>query len=130
MASGIQWDDRWLRELHREALRRLRRAASHLQREIVVNISTPVTKVQGPNGVTVDETSRSKPGEPPHADTTRLRKSIEQEIDEGRLVARVGTNVEYAAHLEFGTSKMAPRPFLRSTLYQEQRTIKRILGGA
>lgn len=51
-------------------------------------------------------------------DTGRLRASIAQEIggDDDGLVARVGTNVEYAPYLEFGTSRMSARPFLRPAL--------------
>lgn len=60
----------------------------------------------------------SKPGQPPRVDTGRLRASITHEVHEGFLTvtARVGTNVKYAIFLEFGTSKMAARPFLRPAL--------------
>ena len=73
--------------------------------------------------------NRSKPGEPPHVDTGRLRASIQVNWQGGGetgtdappqpsepFVVRVGTNVEYAYGLEFGTSRVAPRPFLRPAL--------------
>jgi hypothetical protein len=41
-----------------------------------------------------------------------LRASITHEVVIANLV-RVGTNVEYARPLEFGTTRMAPRPFMR-----------------
>lgn len=51
-------------------------------------------------------------------DTGRLRASIQQEVgrDERGIVGRVGTNVKYAVHLEYGTRRMTPRPFLRPAL--------------
>lgn len=53
-------------------------------------------------------------------DTGRLRSSITHEVggDAEGIVARVGTNVEYAAHLEYGTVRMSARPFLRPALAQ------------
>ena len=44
-------------------------------------------------------------------DTGILRGSISAEEKEPMLF-EVGTNVEYAAHIEFGTSKMAAQPYL------------------
>ena len=45
-------------------------------------------------------------------DSGRLRQSINvQKVDDG--VYRVGTNVEYAVHVEFGTRSQAPQPFMR-----------------
>lgn len=60
----------------------------------------------------------SAAGQPPAVDTGRLRASITYELgNTGKvLVARVGTNVNYARHLELGTSRMRPRPFLRPAL--------------
>lgn len=51
-------------------------------------------------------------------DTGRLRSSITNELgqDGDGLVATIGTNVEYAPHVELGTSKMAAQPFLLPAL--------------
>jgi HK97 gp10 family phage protein len=57
----------------------------------------------------------SAPGEAPAVDTANLRNSIETDkIKEG--LHAVSTNAEYAAGLEFGTPKMAARPFFRPAL--------------
>ncbi len=40
-------------------------------------------------------------------DTGNLRGSITAEVDENALVARVGTPVEYAPYIEFGTGEYA-----------------------
>jgi len=55
-------------------------------------------------------------------DTGRLRSSITNEIgqDGDGLVATIGTNVEYAPHVELGTSKMAAQPFLLPALEAAQ----------
>lgn len=51
-------------------------------------------------------------------DTGRLRSSITWSLEQdGRgLYALVGTNVVYAAYVEFGTRFMAAQPFLRPAL--------------
>lgn len=53
-------------------------------------------------------------------DTGRLRSSITHDPDlrrdEQGLYGVVGTNVEYAPHVEFGTSRMRAQPFLRPAL--------------
>ena len=76
-------------------------------------------------------------------DTGRLRASITTSVDEPKLVCTVksggevdeqqvttargkamsGTNVEYAAYIELGTSKMSAQPFLRPAL--ERVRVKR-----
>lgn len=61
----------------------------------------------------------SAPGEAPANDTGRLVNSIHVTTAEGGQVARVHAGsgaVSYAAALEFGTSKMAERPFFRPAL--------------
>ena len=59
-------------------------------------------------------------------DTGRLRSSITSEVsgDEGR----VGTNVEYAADVEFGTSRRPATPFLFPALEKQKDRIKELLG--
>ena len=39
--------------------------------------------------------------------TARLKGSIDYQVDEGELVGYVGTNVEYAIYIEFGTGEFA-----------------------
>ena len=48
-------------------------------------------------------------------DTGNLRRSIEHG-DNGKDEAYIGTNVEYGKYVEYGTSKMAPRPFLKQAV--------------
>lgn len=51
-------------------------------------------------------------------DTGNLRSSIGHETQEltNSLTAEVGATAAYAAHVEFGTSRMAPRAFLGPAL--------------
>jgi HK97 gp10 family phage protein len=60
----------------------------------------------------------SAPGDPFATDTGRLRASITHSLtlDAKGLVARIGSDVEYALFVEAGTSKMEPRPYLRPAL--------------
>ena len=54
----------------------------------------------------------SAPGQPPMSDTGRLANSIT--LDRvGDLTASVGSALNYALWLEYGTSRMAARPFFR-----------------
>lgn len=54
-------------------------------------------------------------------DTGRLRSSITHSIERERdgLVGIVGTDVDYAAFVELGTSRAAAKPFLRPALAAE-----------
>ncbi|MCD4839732.1 HK97 gp10 family phage protein [Neobacillus sedimentimangrovi] len=45
-------------------------------------------------------------------DTGHLRRSIATAFKNGGLTAYIGTNVEYALYVEFGTSKQHAQPFL------------------
>lgn len=51
----------------------------------------------------------SAPDEAPATDTGRLASSVNFRR-EGRMSATVGSDIVYAAMLEFGTSRVAPRP--------------------
>ena len=58
----------------------------------------------------------SAPGETPAVDTGNLVNSIKSELvssSDTDAWANVGTGVEYAEYLEFGTSRMEARPFMR-----------------
>jgi HK97 gp10 family phage protein len=52
-------------------------------------------------------------------DTGRLRSSLDWsiELESGKMYGIVGTNVEYAIYVEFGTTRMAAQPYLIPALY-------------
>ena len=55
----------------------------------------------------------SAPGQYPASDTGRLANSVRMELPQvGDKTGRVGTAVAYGPMLEFGTSRMAARPWL------------------
>lgn len=54
----------------------------------------------------------SKPGEPPNQDTGVLANNIET-VQRKPLLVEVSSNAPYSAPLEFGTSRMAARPFMQ-----------------
>ncbi len=64
-------------------------------------------------------------------DTGRLRASLTHEIERSKneVVGRVGTDVEYAVYVEYGTSNMSAQPYLRPALEKNRAAIKRLLGG-
>lgn len=57
--------------------------------------------------------------------TGRLKNSITHASDDSK--AYVGTNLSYAPYVELGTSKMAPRPFLKNAILNYQDDYKRII---
>ena len=70
----------------------------------------------------------SSPGEPPAQATGTLRQSVKGTVEsEGRqIIGMVGTEQKYGPMLEFGTSKMAARPWLRKSFEEAQAKVKEI----
>ena len=70
----------------------------------------------------------SAPGEPPARVTGELLDSVAYEVIESDrgLVVSVGAAAPYAQALEYGTRRMAPRPFLRPSLAEMEEEIARI----
>ena len=64
----------------------------------------------------------SRPGEPPSNDTQHLHDSIETVHVEPWKV-EVSSNASYSKALEFGTSKMAERPFMRPAAAKTRKEI-------
>lgn len=65
----------------------------------------------------------SAPGQPPNADTHRLDLSIDVVLDPGGKSVRVVARAPYSAYLEFGSSRMAERPFMRPALRRNRNRI-------
>ena len=83
------------------------------QREAVQGIQRgPATGAVRPDG-----SRASAPGEYPMSDTGRLANNVVANLPtSGNLSAEVGTNIQYGRYLEFGTSRMAARPWLLPSL--------------
>jgi HK97 gp10 family phage protein len=54
--------------------------------------------------------------------TGRLRSSLSV-LTLGSLQFKVGSNVEYAGYVEYGTRFMSPRPYLRPSIQQAKDTM-------
>jgi len=85
-------------------------AQSEAQRSILKGPKTGRIYKRGKRGRTHQA---SAPGEPPANDTGRLASSLRSEVSAGALTASLIAGTSYAAHLEYGTTKMAARPFMR-----------------
>ena len=53
-----------------------------------------------------------------------------KEIKPHSATLLVGTNVSYAVHQEYGTSKMAAQPYLRPALAEEEKAVQKEIGDA
>lgn len=71
----------------------------------------------------------SKPGEPPNEDTGILRTNIEVH-QVAPLRVQVSSNAPYAAALEFGTSKMAERPYMRPATERKRKEVVALVEAA
>ena len=92
----------------------LRRNISNFSREL--NEVLP-TALKAGALIVQNEAKRRAPYE-----TGTLRRSIHTEM-RGNTQAFVGTDVEYAVHQEFGTSKMKAHPYLRPALDEKQQEV-------
>ena len=68
----------------------------------------------------------SRPGEPPNFDTGWLAGSIEV-VQPDPILVEVGALAHYAAPLEFGTSKMAARPFMRPARDAKRKEVQALV---
>jgi HK97 gp10 family phage protein len=71
----------------------------------------------------------SAPGSPPNEDTDTLRRNITV-TQVGPLHVRVASNAPYSAFLEFGTSRMAARPFMGPAARIKRKEVVKLVGDA
>lgn len=77
----------------------------------------------------------SLPGNPPAPDTGNLRNSIRYEVhSEGSeiygVVGSTQKDPDYAVFTEYGTNKMAPRPWLRPAMQKNNEWIRKSMANA
>ena len=108
-----------------EATRQIEAALQAAGEEIQVEAQISITNgaVSGKNHVP------SKPGEPPNQDTGALANNIETNLV-APLHVQVSSNAPYAAHLEFGTSKMAERPYMRPATAKKRKGVTALVRAA
>ena len=92
-------------QIRHRAWQVIRKAAFDIEAHAKASMSGPKS------GVVYGNHQASAPGEAPAIDTGNLINSLQIE-ETGDLEMTVSVNAEYAEALEFGTSKMAPRPFM------------------
>lgn len=92
------------------------RAAEHVKRTMRRLINVPYPPA-------------SLPGESPHRRTGNLRRSINIWLNKQTLQVWVGPTdaANYGIYLEYGTKRMAPRPFMFKALKQEGTKVKNIM---
>jgi|APGre2960657404_1045060.scaffolds.fasta_scaffold138069_2 HK97 gp10 family phage protein len=66
----------------------------------------------------------SAPGQPPATDTGFLARNIYSNIDSDGLGGSVESRAPYSSYLEFGTAKMAARPFMFPALEMNKPKIR------
>lgn len=113
----------------RDLVPRMGRVVQFLRAEVIksINTSQPTRRSKSGNRTGLNP---SKPGQPPKRVHGDLVRSITTEVtqESTAVIGRYGsTQNEKAKALEFGTSKMAARPFLRPPLFKNRETIKRML---
>ncbi len=66
----------------------------------------------------------SLPGQPPNRDTGHLDTNIETTVEaQNPPTVHVTSHAEYSAALEYGTSKMAERPFMRPATEENRKNV-------
>lgn len=110
LLSSFRWEETIFREL--------------LRGPIVADLTRRAIRVEAAAKRIASQRSPSPPGEGPGVVTGRLRASIGYRlgVDSISPYVDIGTAVLYAPYLEFGTSKMAARPFLRPALEAARTT--------
>ena len=124
-ATRLNWFDKQVATNIKIGMQgRLKLAGQMLRDKVVINISRPVTKVKSnrTGRTVVVPSSRSKPGEFPKADTTRLMKDIFWEM-RGPTSVIVGTTLDYGLILETRRN----RSFLKRTHDEMLPVLRRVI---
>lgn len=117
-------------ELEKEIEKRLKTAATLVQGEVkrVLSGSRHGRVYRVP--ATKRTYTASAPEEAPAVRLGALRQSYEWELQGKGAHARaiIGTRIKYSTWLEFGTSRMAPRPHLRVAFKRKRAEIENLFG--
>ena len=116
-----------------DAMRRRLEALSGAARSATAAALSDVAEgVSAEIQATLDRTTPgvSLPGAPPADPAGRLAASVSVDTDPDALRSVVTVSAPFAQFLEFGTIRMAARPFLRPAALRAQRSAKVLLAEA
>ena len=91
--------------------------------QLVRNTAVKSIQQHQSQGVTYGNHTASTAGNPPNSDTGYLASNIFVVIDQNKMGSSVESRADYSEALEFGTSKMAARPFMQPALEENRRKI-------
>lgn len=121
------------RKQHEDHLRRLTSARSSAALTRGLYVAGQEIEIEAEHSITEGSISGkghvpSRPGEPPNADTRLLDTSIHTTIvSQSPPKVHVTSNAPYSAALEFGTSKMEERPFMRPAVAAKRKRAAEII---
>jgi HK97 gp10 family phage protein len=114
----------------------LKRLSGALEREVSQALFAAGELIEAEAGHSITQGSvsgkehvTSAPGEPPNADTGVLDRNIET-VQVGPFKVEVSSNAPYSVALEFGTSKMAARPFMGPAAQATRKQVQQTIAGA
>jgi HK97 gp10 family phage protein len=117
---------------------RLRKIARQTAKEVVAGLyrAGQLIELEAERSITSGSISGaghipSLPGQPPNADTRFLDSNIETTIvAQSPPKVQVISHAPYSAALEYGTSKMEERPFMRPAVKKHRADVTRLVKGA
>ena len=65
--------------------------------------------------------------DPRRVDTGRLKNSITHAVDMSQPAVYIGTNVEYAPYVHFGTKRMAKNEFIKNAFVRNEDQIRQYI---
>lgn len=118
------------RDKHMRRLKRLGGAGLNLAVGKVLEVGAGMIRAGAFQSISAGSVSGAKhvpssPGQPPNRDTGHLQGLLETQRT-GPVTAEVRSNADYASPLEFGTSKMAARPYMRPARDKSEPKIQRL----
>jgi HK97 gp10 family phage protein len=93
-----------------ETARAVRATAQAIRNDAIISVKSHLSAGEVYTRGTVKHVA-SKPGSPPNQDRGTLTRNIRVTMNDD-LTADISSNAPYSAALEFGTRKMAARPFM------------------
>ena len=92
--------------------RRLTQLAGHRRQAVAAAVESGAELLRDDIRDSLSRGGFPAPGRPPRRRSGTLAESVTVERETGGLGATVGSDLDYARHLEFGTRQMAARPWL------------------